>query len=105
MRKKKTFKINELEWTLDYQPRSVMDVYYKGVLGVCILQTTTIVVNDELKGEHLKRVILHELIHAFFYSYARNNENITEEDVAEFVEVHFHEIEKIINKLTKEKEN
>ena len=60
---------------------------------------------DNISSELLYRTIKHELTHAFLFSYGINKEELTEEEVCNFVEVYAEDIIKkansIFNRLTK----
>ena len=57
--------------------------------GACWCGSAEIYVSDELKGDQVARVVLHELAHAYIYStQAVQPESWSEEDVCEMIAIY-----------------
>ena len=70
--------------------------------GVCWKVEETIYIADNLSEEIFKRVLLHELTHACVYGSGMSQVEWREENVCDFLETHFEEIETIYWKLIDE---
>lgn len=61
--------------------------------GACWCGSTEIYISNELKGDQVARVVMHELAHAYIYStQAIQPESWTEEDVCELIAIYGCEI-------------
>lgn len=62
-------------------------------LGACWPAHLNIWISDELRGDQVPRVVMHELTHAYIYStQAITPESWSEEDLCEFVAIYGQEI-------------
>lgn len=106
-------KIHNLKWRLNFIPNEAMKVFFDGITspelcGFVNRKELCIFIDINLKDDLLKRTIIHELTHAYFWSFGLVNfESLTEEDFCNFMETHASNIlelaDKIYNEFKKEK--
>ena len=79
--------INGIQWEVKILPHHKMPGYAPDitVLGRCEFGTTLISLNEELAPEVFKRAAIHEMTHAFMYSYGVDQVKHTEETVCDFM--------------------
>lgn len=85
--------INKLEWKIKYK---YMDEYN----GYTHHNTLTIYIHSELKKANpiqLRRIVFHEVSHAYFYSYGFGYE--TQFNLEQMVELYAHNVDNL-NELT-----
>lgn len=75
----------------------IMGDYYK--LGVCHKDLNEIYLANNMKPEMFKRVLIHELTHAFIFVCGMEQVKWEEENIADFVEAHLLEIYEIYQKV------
>jgi hypothetical protein len=68
-------------------------------VAACDDNDKTIYLSKNLKGDFLKRVLLHELSHAVFYSYSVNIPTAEEEFIAELFSNYAEEVVYLTNKI------
>lgn len=93
--------INGLSWRVRFvSPTHPMLLMPKltYALGVCDKPTQTIYINETLSYRKTKEVLIHELTHAFVFSYSESFSYDEEERIADFVSKY---AEKIIRKSKK----
>jgi Zn-dependent peptidase ImmA (M78 family) len=86
-------KINGINWKVKFTDR-VDDLYLDGYVrfGVTDRNTNTIYLDKNLEGDMLKKVLLHELTHAWLFSYGYEMDVEAEEFLCSFVDSHVEEI-------------
>lgn len=87
--------INDIEWNIIYvNPLSVDLMRSDGTitLGMCDCNTNCIYISNALKGELLRKVIIHELVHAFMFSYNIYIPIETEELICDFIATNVDDI-------------
>lgn len=96
-----TFKINDFTWNVIFtEDESLLLVKNKVCKGSILYKTRTIYVDKRISIDSIRRVLGHELAHAFMY-----DTQITcippydEEDICEFVALYNQQIYKIIEKI------
>jgi hypothetical protein len=80
--------ISNIEWEVVFENQ--VNEILKGCHGKAIYDEQVILIDGRLKPTFMKSVIIHELTHAFEFSYGymfRVSEN-RHEDLAEFVSIH-----------------
>ncbi len=97
-------KINDLKWQVDFldgdDDRLVLDDVK--CLGITVFSDYQIYIKDNMSKEALKQTVLHELAHAFLFSYGIHlpiDKNETEEAVCDFIGVYSPKINKAANKI------
>lgn len=90
----KVIKINDIEWQLEIDDRMSDDI-----CGTTEYFEPKISINSKMKGiENIKRTVMHEVIHAYLYSYGfTNKEKFELEQMIEFISHNFYSIEKLSN--------
>lgn len=85
--------INGLEWKIEFTDKK-RDLLVDGIvrLGVTDRNTMTIYLSDNLYGRMLRKVLIHELTHAWLFSYMYNVDKETEEMLCSFVDNHAEDI-------------
>lgn len=86
-------RINGINWKVKFTDR-VDDLYLDGYvrLGITDRNTNTIYLDKNLEGDMLKKVLLHELTHAWLFSYGYDLEVGDEEFLCSFVDTHTEKI-------------
>lgn len=97
------FVINGLKWQLVNVPDNDESLFLNGkeCLGVTYCKKLEVTMNITLPKELYRQTLIHELIHAFTFSYGVDlvaNEE-TEESVCDFMGAHLDEIVKTVNHL------
>lgn len=97
------FKINGLIWEIQFVRRADERLSSDGseCLGVTYFNDLKIFVDQSLSMELLRQTIIHELIHAFTFSFGVHlvaNED-TEESVCDFMGAHLDEIHEVADRL------
>lgn len=88
-------KINNLDWSINFVESSttinkldIKDTDEYG-LGITRRSCDMIIINKDLPDDLIKRIIDHEIVHAYFWSYGLSQyQNFTEENIADFIETH-----------------
>ena len=85
--------INKIHWKIEFTDRDE-DLYLDGVkrLGITDKRKHVIYLDNNLKGALLKKVLLHELTHAWLCSYDYDISVEFEEFLCSFVDTHAEEI-------------
>lgn len=95
MKTKIKFKVRNLEYTLNIvEPEDehlLLNDYYRG--GLTNRRTSNIFLSNDLSPQIRKRVLLHELTHAYIYATGMLQTEWQEENVADFIENNFEEIQ------------
>lgn len=99
-------KINDLKWQVDFLNGDDERLISDGVkcLGITVFSDFQIYIKSNMTREALKQTVLHELAHAFLFSYGIHlpiDEDETEEAVCDFVGVYSPKINKMANKILK----
>lgn len=98
-----TFKINGIPWTI--QIKSANDCIFKDddneYLGFCEYSTQTIILRDDTPKELLEQTLIHELTHAFVFSFGLSGYKFDEEKLCNFVGAHLKRIHKITKRYMK----
>lgn len=103
-------KINRLEWTVLFVPRedSKLEMDDTECMGITYFNDLHIYIDKSLSRELMYQTIIHELIHAFLFSYGIHiecaNNKDTEEAFCDFCGAHFNTIQKFANKIIKNNE-
>lgn len=97
------FMVNGLKWQLFNVPDHDESLFVGGreCLGATYYKKLEVAMNSTLPKELYRQVLIHELIHAFTFSYGVDlvaNEE-TEESVCDFMGAHLDEIVKTVNHL------
>ncbi len=85
--------VNGIPWKIKFTD-SNEDLYLRGAkrLGIADRRKHTIYLDDSLQGDLLKKVLLHELTHAWLFSYGYNMSVEDEEFISSFVDTHAEDI-------------
>lgn len=70
-------------------------------LGSCDFFTKTIYISKDIKSSYLKKVLSHELVHAFMFSYNIDLDSEQEEVIADLIATYGEEIINITNETYK----
>lgn len=92
------FKINGMEWKIIEAPRNDVMLMLDGTIraGICYKDLCEIYLYEGLKKDVKKRVLFHELGHAFYSSYGFDNvEKFNEETICNFIMCYAEEITRI----------
>lgn len=93
--------INGLSWRVRFVSPThpmLLTPSHTYALGVCDKLTQTIYINETIPNWKLKKVISHELTHAFVFSYNEDFSYEDEERVADFISLY---AQNIVNKTRK----
>jgi len=92
----KTIKINGLVWNIQIDNNMSLDYF-----GNVDYFEQTININQKIKGnENIKRTIIHEVIHAYLYSYGfTNKDNFELEQMIEFISHNIANIQKLADEV------
>lgn len=82
-----TFKINNLEWTVSFVI-SFEDKEGEETLGETHYKDLEIQILQNLDYQVRKRTVIHEITHAFIFSYGLDASNYDEEFLCRFIEAH-----------------
>lgn len=96
------FKINGITWQLKFvRPYDEMLRRDDGTLsiGMCDNELKMIFINENLRGQMLRRVLCHELTHAAMFSYDVSLTDEQEELLADLIATYGEEIIQITNQL------
>lgn len=100
-------KINNLEWNVFFVPRDHNKLEADGVqcLGKAYFDDLHIYLDKSVSEELMRQTVIHELVHAFLFSYGVhvecNDDYDTEEAVCDFCGAYFDKIKKAANKIIK----
>lgn len=96
------FEINGVKWNIVFVP-SYSDRLKRSdgskTVGVAFLEETTIYLSNCLKGAFLRRVMAHELVHAFCLSYSVFMSIDEEERLADWVATYGSELVYLLDDL------
>ena len=97
---KETFVINGIEWDIVRVGTGHISLTHDGHdnLGTTYNQTCTIYLDDKMPKSKLKRVLMHELVHALIDSMGFCFAEMDEEQVADFMAAHAEKIVKLANR-------
>lgn len=91
-------KINGIKWSVLTVPRAHKKL--KKSLGVCYFRECEIFIDENLQGENFKQTLMHELVHAFAFSFGVHfPENDVEESVCDFIAAHYRELSNIFQNI------
>lgn len=91
------FTIYKVEWNDDHL---MIDNTFRA--GTTHKRTQEIYISNDLTAQIQKRVLLHEITHALILASGMGQAKWEEENVADFIESHFFEIQRIYSKIIKE---
>lgn len=96
-------KINNLTWTIVVKNSEELKEIDREVWGLADLTTQTIYLNSDMHSERVDFVLIHELTHAFIYSYGFDQVKMNTEIYCDFVGTYGRNIitatDKILNVL------
>lgn len=98
------FKINGERWFVKFVPSldpSLKIDNKKYTIGTCDDRTKTIYLDNRLKGDRLKKVLCHEIVHCAMFSYDVFLTPKQEELLADLIATYGEEIIYITNKIFK----
>lgn len=98
------FTINHEVWIVKFiQPYDEIFRMDNGefTIGVCDDNTKTIYISNLLRGEKLKQVLCHEIVHAAMFSYSVELEYEQEELLANLIAIYGKEIVQITDNIFK----
>lgn len=98
--------INDLTWEVKFMSKESLTFDNLELCGLTQKVELEILLNEELKLDLSYRTIIHELVHAYLWSYGlENNDGYSEENLANFVEGYMKNIGRdadlIFNELCK----
>lgn len=67
--------------------------------GYCDNLMLKIYLRDDIPIQNLQRTLLHELTHAFLYSYGHRGDEFNEENICDFIESHLLNIYNLYNAI------
>lgn len=100
-------KINDLKWKVIFAPceHEKLQSNSAQCLGITYFGDLQIYINKDISDELIKQTIVHELTHAFLFSYGihieGDNENKLEEMICDFCGAYLDKINKISRKIIK----
>jgi hypothetical protein len=98
-----TFKINGIPWTI--QMKSGKNPIFTDddneYLGFCEYSTQTIILRNDMPTELIEQTLIHELTHAFVFSFGLSGYKFDEEKLCNFVGAHLKRIHKITKQYMK----
>lgn len=100
-------KINNLNWTVFFVPRKheKLELEDTQCMGVTYFSDLQIYIDESLSDELIRQTVIHELIHAFLFSYGVHIECSYDKDVEEafcdFCGAYFDKVQKVANKIIK----
>lgn len=97
-----TIAINDIIWNISFEPTNspkLKKPLGESSVGVCDLKNHCIYINENAQGEFLKKILLHEITHAFIYSYGLSFDYLKEEYLADFIASYGEEILSIYKKI------
>ena len=73
-------------------------------MGMCYKNLCQIFISNNMTSGNMKRTITHELTHAILYTYGllASKNDLDEEEICNFMEIHLEEIRKLRNYCCKE---
>ncbi len=96
-------KIQDLTWNIKFVDGIEMEDSDEQLCGVTLKLTQDIIIDYNVTVEMLKRVIIHELVHAFVWSYGLEcSKPFSEEQMCSFVETYINEINRLADILEDE---
>ena len=98
------FEIGQFTWTISLigEESSELLVDDEHCLGLCNFPSLNIYISNEpLCNQALKAAIIHELTHAFIFSYGIQSETYDEERICMFMECHAKTVLKMADKFYK----
>ena len=92
--------INGIRWKIEFTDRPE-DLYLDGSirLGITDRNVHTIYLSDKLCGALLRKVLLHELTHAWLFSYGYDLDVETEELLCTFVDTYSEQISEQVDRI------
>ena len=91
-------KINNLEWKIKYNEN-----LNENLFGQTNYENLTIYLRPQCCKDNVKRTLLHEIVHAYCYSYGLHFiESYDRENLCEFIAHNFENISKIYSDAQKE---
>lgn len=95
------FKVRNLDYTLHIVDTNNENLILDGVsrAGIAYRKECKIYIVNDLKPQMFARVLLHELSHAFIYASGMVQVEWNEENVADFIENNFEDLEFTLNKI------
>lgn len=100
-------KINGLEWTVFFVTREhdKLEMDDMQCMGITYFSDLQIYLDKTLSAELMRQTVIHELVHAFLFSYGIHiecdNDKDTEEAVCDFCGAYFGKLGKLSNKIIK----
>lgn len=100
-------KINELEWTVFFVSREhgKLELDDTQCMGVTYFSDLQIYIDKSLSEKLIRQTVIHELIHAFLFSYGVHvectNGKDTEEAFCDFCGAYFDKVQKLTNTIIK----
>lgn len=86
------FEVNGLDWTVVFVPWNDPNLYRDNdtlTVGMCDSKARMVYISDYIEGEFLRKVILHELVHVFVFSFGLNKIKLDcEERMADLIATH-----------------
>jgi hypothetical protein len=96
------FKIDEDEWLISFvNPRDINLLMEDGkyTIGTCDYETKTIYLANNLRGDLLKRVLCHEIVHSAIFSHKIKLNYEQEELLANIIAIYGESIINVTNKI------
>lgn len=92
-------KINGLQWKIEIVPENDERMNADGTyMGLCSFLEQTIFLRAGMSKKLTERTFIHELVHAFIFSYGLDSD-MSEEDICNFFASHYDEFQKIISEV------
>ena len=96
-------RINSINWTVIFcqdgdpalngeQLASAESEVNESVLGITRFTQARIYIREDVHSDIIYRTLKHELCHAYLFSYGLDGDNMSEEDIANFIESHAEKI-------------
>jgi len=92
-----TITINGLEWNIEEVEEIAIVVADRHILGSTYSNTLHIVILKDLPPTNFKKVLIHELTHAFIYSFGLDQVKKNDEVLCDFVSAYSEQILKVAN--------
>lgn len=88
--------INGIEWAVFFVDKTdehlVDEINEQDAYGITLMRECEIYVDNGLPKGLMRKVVTHELVHAIAFSYGVEMDELDEEQICEFIAVHFDEL-------------
>lgn len=96
-------KINGMKWNIEFLNKDDDRLYYEDdyCLGITLFNELKIFLSNDMPCDLCKQTVIHELTHAFLFSYGIHLNTDDEESVCDFVCAYLTKIQRSTRKIMK----